>query len=267
LRKKSTILNPLWITQGSYLDPEYFNYILLAATQGYREDLENGELKHFYEILFHSLNLNNLAVDGKLFDFKMKSYFDGDRIKRISDDLSKIYENKTEVVEIFKNANYVFLNLLLEYMDEQTRILEVIKIITKNELIHTQSEIFIVSRGDDTNEYSIWKLKFNKKSNFGYTFKKVGAVTIDELKPNALREEITKLNNPELEKIDEAKNVCFVLTYDIDTSAAMNVVKDTFLLNRFIAKDNEFHGGLIFELQELIISEKLIPFTLNQWND
>jgi uncharacterized pyridoxamine 5'-phosphate oxidase family protein len=37
LRKKSTILNPLWITQGSYLDPEYFNYVLLAATKSYKE--------------------------------------------------------------------------------------------------------------------------------------------------------------------------------------------------------------------------------------
>jgi hypothetical protein len=267
LRKKSTILNPLWITQGSYLDPEYFNYVLLAATKSYKEDLENGELKHFYEILFHSLNLNNLAVDGKLFDFKMKSYFDSDRIKKITSDLSKIYEQKTEVVEIFKNANYVFLNLLLEYMDEQTRILEIIKILTKNKGIHNQSEVFIVAKNSDIDDYAIWKLKFNKKSNFGYSFKRVANITINELKPNALRDEIIKLNNPELDKIDESNNVCFVLVYDIDESAAMNVVKDTFLLNRFIAKDNDFHGSLIFELQELLLAEKLIPFTLNQWAD
>ena len=63
LRKK-TILDPLWITKGSYLDPEYFNYVLLAASQKYRVDLEEGPLENFYEIFFHSLNLNNLAIDG-----------------------------------------------------------------------------------------------------------------------------------------------------------------------------------------------------------
>jgi hypothetical protein len=267
LRKKSTILNPLWITQGSYLDPEYFNYVLLAATKSYKEDLEAGELKYFYEILFHSLNLNNLAVDGNLFDFKMKSYFDGERIKKIRDDLSKIYEQKTEVVEIFKNANYVFLNLLLEYMDEHTRILETINILTKNSSIHNQAEVFIVSKNLESDDYPIWKLKFNKRLNFGYSFKKIAIVNIEELQPNALRRAIEELNNPELDKIDENKNVCFVLLHDIEETPALNVVKDTFLLNRSIAKDNDFHGSLVFELQDLIIAEKLIPFTLNQWKD
>jgi hypothetical protein len=267
LRKKSTILNPLWITQGSYLDPEYFNYILLAATQGYRRDLEHGELKYFYEVLFHSLNLNTLAVDGKLFDFKMKSYFDGERIKKIRDDLSKIYENKTEVVEIFKNANYVFLNILLEYMDEQTKILETVKLVTKNKKIHNQSEIFIVSLGKKESEYNFWKLKFNKKSNFGYIFKKICSIEIAELNLGALREEIARLNNPELEEINETTNVCVALIYDIDELTAMNVVKDTILLNRAITKDSEFYDNLIFEVQQLILSENLIPFTLTQLTD
>ena len=71
--KRKQILDPLWITKGSYLDPEYFNYILLAASQRYRLDLEEGNLDYFYELFFHSLNLNNLAVDGNLFDFNKEA--------------------------------------------------------------------------------------------------------------------------------------------------------------------------------------------------
>lgn len=267
MRKRSTILNPLWITQGSYLDPEYFTYVLMAATKKYKEDLETGELAYFYEILFHSLNLNNLAVDGNLFDFKMKSHFDGVRIKKIKDDLSKIYEKKTEVVEIFKNANYVFLNLLLEYMDEQIRLLEVISIINKNKGIHNESEVFILARGESSSEHHLWKLKFNKRSNFGYTFKKIATLTIEDIRPPSLRESIRGLNNPELDGLDESKNLCFVLLHEVEEIAGINVVKDTLLLNRFIAKDGDFYDSLIFELQDLILAEKLIPFTLNQWND
>jgi hypothetical protein len=267
MKKKSTILDPLWITQGSYLDPEYFSYVLMAAAKRFKEDLESGDLEHFYEVLFHSLNLNNLAVDGNLFDFKMKPYLNTERINKIKDDLAKIYEEKTEVVEIFKNANYVFLNLLLEYMDEQIEILSEINILTKNTAIHNQSEVFIIAKGLDGTDYPIWKLKFNKRLNFGYSLKKVATVQIEELRPNVLREALDNLDIPELKTINENKNVCFIILNDIEEKLGVNVVKDCLLINRFVARDNDFHGLLILELQELIVAEKLVPFTLNQWFD
>lgn len=267
MKKKSTILDPLWITQGTYLDPEYFSYILMAATKKFKEDLETGDLSHFYEVLFHSLNLNNLAVDGNIFDFKMKPYLNTERINKIKDDLSKIYEEKTEVVEIFKNANYVFLNLLLEYMDEQIDILNEISILVKNTLIHQQSEIFIIAKGLEGNEYPIWKLKFDKRLILGHSLKKIAKVEIEELAPNILREKLDALDTPDIKNINENKNVCFIVLNDIDEKTGVNVVKDCLLINRFVARDNDFHGLLIMELQELIATEKLVPFTLNQWID
>ena len=120
MAKRKEILDSLWLVRGAWMDAEYFSYVLLAAAQKYRKDLEEGSLSYFYEVLFHSLNLNTLAVEGNLFDFKMKPIWKDDRITKIKEDLKKIYEDTTsETVEIFRNANFVFLSLLIEYMEAQ----------------------------------------------------------------------------------------------------------------------------------------------------
>ena len=69
---KKFILDPLWLNKGTYLDAEYFNYVLLAASLKYKAELEKMNIDRFDEILYHILNLNNLAVNGNLFTPKFK---------------------------------------------------------------------------------------------------------------------------------------------------------------------------------------------------
>jgi magnesium-transporting ATPase (P-type) len=141
-------------------------YVLLAAAQKYRKDLEEGSLSYFYEVLFHSLNLNTLAVDGNLFDFKMNPVWKEERILKIKDDLKKIYEDtNSETVEIFRNANFVFLSLLIEYMEAQQFFLENMEIFFVNPKIHQQKEVFIIVNCEGTNRYSIWKLTEDRKKD------------------------------------------------------------------------------------------------------
>lgn len=265
--KKKQILDPLWITKGSYLDPEYFDYVLLAASQKYRRDLEEGTLEHFYELLFHSLNLNALAVEGNLRDFKMHSTLQSDRIKQITAELKQIYTKKAEVVEIFRNANYVFLNLMLDYMDIQLDVLENINFFYMNENLHENSEIFLVINSVGSKKYSIWKITMDKKKDFGYTFKKIKSVNIPEVKENALREELDRLQEPELINMKEHKNVCFAVLEGPPEKIAANVIKDTILLNKGIAKGISFEPAIIDEMHSLLDMERLMPFTLNQWID
>ena len=263
--KKKSILDPLWITKGNYIDPEYFNYVLLAARQKYMVDLEEGNLDCFYEIFFHSLNLNNLAVDGSLFDFKLHPIWKNERIQQIGKDLKQIYEKKGEVVEIFRNANYVFLNLLLDYMDIQLDVLDNVEFFFMNERLHEQEEIFIVINQNGSKKYSVWNIREDRKKDFGYSFKKIKTITIPEIKENALREELDKLQDDDLNRMKETKNVCFAVLDGPPEKMAANVIKDTILLNKGIAKGIPFEPTIINELQGLFIVERLMPFTLNQW--
>jgi hypothetical protein len=265
--KKKRILDPLWLTKGSYLDPEYFNYVLLAAGQKYRHDIEEGNLEHFYELFFHSLNLNTLAIEGNLRDFKMHPALRGERIKQITAELKQVFTKKAEIVEIFRNANYVFLNLMLDYMDIQLDVMDNIDFFYMNEMIHEQPEIFLVINQVGSKKYSIWKLSIDRKKELGHSFKKIKTVTIHEVKEKALREALDKLQEPELEKMKEHRNVCFAVLEGPPEKMAAHVLKDTILLNKGIAKGIKFEPTIINEMNGLLVEERLMPFTLNQWID
>ena len=152
-------------------------------------------------------------------------------------------------------------------MDLQLDIMENINFFYLNEMIHEQSEIFLVINQAGNKKYSIWKIKEDPRKNFGYSFKRIKSVTINEVKENALRIELDKLSDPELENMIEYKNVCFAVLEGPPEKMVANILKDIILLNKGIAKGIEFESNIINELYGLISSERLMPFTLNQWMD
>lgn len=266
MAKRKEILDSLWLVKGAWMDAEYFSYVLLAAAQKYRKDLEEGSLSYFYEVLFHSLNLNTLAVDGNLFDFKMNPVWKEERILKIKDDLKKIYEDTTsETVEIFRNANFVFLSLLIEYMEAQQFFLENMEIFFVNPKIHQQKEVFIIVNCEGTNKYSIWKLSEDRKKDFGHSFKKIKSVKINVAENSTLKDELSKQNIEALSTIKEKENVIFSILNHKEELPAATVIKDLVLLNRAISKEHQLDPNLISEMQGLLISERVMPFNLNQW--
>lgn len=261
------ILDPLWITKGKYFDAEYFKYILLAASQKYQKEIDQGGIDHFDEVLFHILNLNNLAIDGDLFDFKFKQVVDDSRVNLIREQLKKIYDIPSETIEIFRNANYIFMNLLLDYLDIQLEILDSIKLYYVNRYLHDEKEIYLVTNYENESEYSIWKITESKRSNFGYKFEFIIDIVLDELKPNALSEKITNANDPRLKNMSGDTNVIFaILKKEHNKVLSAKIVKNLITLNKGIAKKLPFELNLMDEVNALIWTEKVMPFTLGAWS-
>jgi len=257
----------MWITQGSYLDSEYFTYVLLDASQKYKKEIDDDNIDRFYEVMFHSLNLNNLAVNGKLFTPKFKSVWEEPRIMEIRSELQKIYSMPVDVAEIFKNANYMFLSMILEYMKIHIDILSKVKIFHLNKRIQVEPEIFLVINHSGKATYKIWKFAEDKKRDFGYSFTKVKSLEVPNLRENVIRDEIEKLNDPKFASMNGKRNVIFaIIENDEDERKVAKSVKDVILLNRGIAKsDMDFSPEIITELYSLLMIEKLMPFTLNDW--
>jgi hypothetical protein len=264
---KSFILDPLWITKGNFLDSEYFTYILLDASMKYKKEIEKGKIGRFNEVLFHSLNLNNLAVNGTLFTSKFKTVWNDPKIAQIREDLKKLYSLPQDTSEIFKNANFVFLNILLEYTTIHLDTLDAVKLFYINSKIHLEKDIFIVTNKFGSINYNVWKLTLDRKKDFGFTFSKVSSVKVTEFKENVLKEELEKLEDPKLETMSGKKNVFFTIIEEkCDESVVANTVKDLILLNRGLAGDHALETNLIEQLHSLIWAEKIMPFTLDQWN-
>lgn len=263
---KKFILDPLWITQGSFLDSEYFTYVLLDASMKYKKEIEKDDVSRFAEVLFHSLNLNNLAVNGSIFTPKFKTVWNDPKILQIREDLKKLYDLPSDTSEIFKNANFVFLNILLEYTNIHLNVLDTTRIFYMNQNIHKEKEIFIVINKAGVKNYAVWKLVTDSKKDLGFSFTKIRTIEVKELRENILKEELEKLEDPKLENMSGKKNVFFaILDSDEDESLAAKTVKDLILLNKGLARDFKFEPTLIEQLHALMWVEKIMPFTLDQW--
>lgn len=264
--KNEMILDPLWITKGNYLDSEYFTYVLLDASMKYKKEIEKNNTLYFYEIFFHVLNLNNLAVNGSLFDGRLKEIWNDPRIKKIKSDLEVIYQHKEDTVEIFRNANYIFVQLLIEYSEKILDVLDLTKIIYVNKKIHLENEIFLVSNKSGSKFYTIWKIDIDLKNFNKNSIKKIKTIKIEELKENALKEELEKINDPKLSNLDGARNIIFAILEDPKIEKnAIYAIKDTIFLNRGISNQAEFNPYTIEEINSMLFFEKIIPFTLNDW--
>ena len=263
--KDQDVLDPLWITQGNKgLDSEYYKYILLAANVKFREKLENGDTSSFYEILFHTLNLNNLAIEGMIFDFKHNSIVNDEKLVEIREYLKNMYELPPDVITIFRNSSYVLVNLLIDYLDDMLDAIEGVKLYFVNRFIQSQRDIYIVDNRLMSSNYSVWKLRFDGRYKFAHKLSHVVDIKLDKLIDNALRKKIDKLNMPELKSLNSNKNVIFLSSKEEsdDVTEQINVIANSLVFFRSLSKRSPFDSNVLDELRETLLKDRVIPFTL-----
>ena len=161
----------------------------------------------------------------------------------------------------------MFLSLLLDHTNIYLDILDSIRLFYMNPKIHIEKEIFIVTNNGGDSNYTIWKLKEDTKKDLGSSFSKIRSVQVNSMKENVLKEELKKIEDPKLSLMSGKKNVVFaVIDEDESETQVAHTVKDLILLNKGLAKDQAFEPTLIEQLHTIMTIEKIIPFTLDQWN-
>lgn len=269
MNERDYILDPLWITKGSgELDREYLSYILLAADKRWRNQLSNNDASNFYEILFHMLNLNNLAIDGRLIDANMKPVFDNDKLDQIRESLQVIYSEPGEVVNIFKYTNTMFIGVMLDHLEVILDSYEDSKLYYSNRSLHRQNEIFIIVNTNNDNVYDIWNLKFDKRLRHNWSVTNLKSFKLDEIDEiNSIDRIVNECNDPLFKKYDSNTNVILVLNSERDSHKKVaEAVVFTLLFDRMILKhETDFHPNILFQLRDLLKNERILPFTLDDW--
>jgi hypothetical protein len=259
------VLDPLWITKGeSGLDSEYCKYIILAANKKYRKLLDNGDTSKFYEILFHSLNLNNLAVEGKIFDFKFKSLTSSEKLEDIRAYLKDMYALPPDLITIFKNSNYLLVNLLIDYLDSMLDNIEKSKVYFVNRHIQAQKEIFIILNKEKTDKYQVYKLKFDGRFKFGHKLIQMDNLEFDSNVDRALQITIDKLELDGYTNMSANKNVVFISNANakVEDIEIIRSLSNSLVFCRGISKTLPYDSNILDELRETILRDKTIPFTL-----
>ena len=268
MKNRDYILDPLWITKKDYIDSEYFKYVLLAANKKYMSNINNTDNEYFYEVLFHFLNINNLVLDGNMFDFKMNSFWKNEKIKKISKELYTFYKSHNETGETVKMANEIFKELSLKYLNREAKVFnnKGASLYYVNKRIHLNNNIFVLVNRKKSTAYDIWKLKMDRRYQTGHAFSKHDSMQIKELKENSLREAIGELNDKELKGIDSDTNLLFCIVKDknqnLDEMA--KAVKNSILLNKLMANDVRFDPNILQNAYNLLLYENILPFKLDE---
>jgi len=266
--KPKNILDPMWIAKKDYIDSEYFNYVLLAAEQKYSKELESGNNEYFYEVMFHYLNLNNLVLDGNMFDFKMNSSWRNDRIIEISNELSLFYKKDNEAGETVKRANEIFKSLCITYLKKQCDIFNIkdFNVYYVNSKIQLLNTIYVLINVNETQSYEIWKLKMDRRFSKGYKFLKVETLHVENIEETPIKDIIKELNNVELNKLDPDLNLLFCIckNKELDLDNISDSIKNTILLNKLMANESRFDPNLLENALDIILDENILPFKLSE---
>lgn len=263
------VLDPLWITKGmKEFDSEYYKYIILSANKKWRDNFEKGDYSDFYEIMFHSLNLNNLAVEGSMVDFKLNPVLDDPKFKEIRKHLRNLYDLPEEVIEIFKNTNYTLTRLMVDYLDKMLDEVGPVKIYFSNGMIHNEKDIFMILTDiNNPSNCDIWRVKFDKRFKYGYTIELIESISITDLDlDDAIVDALDKSDNPEVDKMDPDKNV-MIISYDENQNPSViaHTIAYSAIFSRGIVKSEVFHPTVLEELKDLLERDNIMPFTIKSW--
>jgi len=267
--KNNIILDPTWITKGKYLDHEYQWYILMAAKSKYLTNFKNGNLDNFYELLFHYLNLNNLVLNGEIYDNKLNIIKHKPRLREIYEHLTDNKNIDTDGILIVRDANILFSNLLLTYLEEKLKILGAIKLAYNNRYIHTKDQIFFMVNINCCNVCDIWRLKIDSRHNFGYYLEKIKTITVDTVEPDIIKTTVERDTDPRLLDFSVNDNVIVgIAQRAIDPREVAFMMKDITLINMLFNHSNGFFDQNVFiEMYALLNHKEIIPLPLSTFLD
>lgn len=265
MRKFEYTLDPLWIIKGANdFDVEYYNYVLLAANKKFRESLDKEEFSKFDEIMFHCLNLNNLVIEGSMFDSNFKPNWKDPKLIEIRNNLRKIYDLPEDLVEIFKNANYLLTSLLIDYLDKMLDNIEKCKVYFMNPNIHKEKEIFFIINQNRKSKYSIWRLRYDRRYKMGQKLEKLTDVEL--LPEEDIKNKIKESTVPDLNLMEGKKNTIFLISNKgISQEGIIIAMVSAISFSKRIGLENAFNPNVLDELHEILIDEKVLPFTIKSW--
>jgi hypothetical protein len=256
----SLVLDPTWICQAYKVDLEYYTYLLLGAQQTYLKSLASGQFDHFYEIVFHYLNLNTIIADSKIYDSRLKSVTTDHNLMLLISQLAEKEDSQGK--EIIRETSKIFADTMNRYLDKLIVSLDKIHFYFNNSWIHKQDFIYFVCKTIEPDYYEIVKLNLKDSHNFGYSVSTVAEVELPGLEENQFKDRLLK-KLPNLKDFDPEKNVMVIGGgVNIDPVNRVCLAKDTVLLNRIMNHQHGFDGNVLLDFHRLLEKQKSIPFKL-----
>ena len=253
------VLDPMWICQANFVDLEYYTYVLLDAKQKYLCNLSTG-FANFYEIVFHYLNLNTIIADKKVYDSQLKVNRTHEKLLEIVSQLAQ--SDQSNGKEIIKVGSKILSEVMQEYLQKQIPVLEHLHFHFNNTNIHKQDTIYIVSKTNKTDQYSVYCLNTKSTRALGYSISKKIDLYLPDLKHSEFKDRLIE-RRPDLKDFLPEKNVIVVSGTDMIVPIdGVCLIKDILLINKLMNPAHGFDANVLLDYSRMLEKKKSIPFKL-----
>jgi hypothetical protein len=159
----------------------------------------------------------------------------------------------------------ILVNVIKDHLKVLLDTFNDIDIYFSNAGIHREKEIFILINTNRLN-YEVWRLRFDKRLKLNWELKKVKRFRVPNLKDNVVGDTMKSFNDPILNKIDEDQNLILCIPHELfEPEILAKTVSFSIIFSRMVVKEINFKPSILFELQEVLDSEKILPFIMKYW--
>jgi hypothetical protein len=259
------IVAPDWfIADGiaKLYDSERLEYKLLAIEQKFNVFIDKNDLSHFYELIFHYLNLNTLLSEHTIYSEYFKLIKSSDDLNLMAKDLVDNYD-KGLAFDAIQRINDVYLRIFKKYLSIAIKYIGDIDIHLKNNFVHNEDQTnYIISNISSSNVYELWKVNYRLSNKLGFNMEKVENFVIDNDNFNEYEAKMSELNKSLSNPITSKNIIGLEVTKAINTINIMHLISCIMLLNKLFYGKQKFNAKVLQDLHTVVESRKMFPYKL-----
>ena len=260
------IKKPDWFLDKGYdgfIDLERLEYKLMAMEQSFNVFIDKDDLSHFYELIFHYLNLNTLLSENKIYTEYFQIVKKNEDIESITTDLLDNYD-KGKAFQSIQLMNTFYLRMLKKYMTLAIKYIDDVNIRINNQYIHYDDQNnYILSNITSSTTYELWKLNFRLSNKLGYNIQKVDNFIIDDTNFGEYETKMTTLNKDLPNPITAKNLVGLEVGTTINNKNIMHLISSVIMMNKLFHGRMKFNTRVIHDIESMVESRKTFPYKLN----
>ena len=265
--KTKELLPHNWLTidkpNNELIDQEMIEITLLGARKKYIDALENKNFKYFYELVYHTLNINTFIDENRMYDTKLKKIKNDEMLNRLLVDFKE--DSKFSITaNVILNSKEILDESLTQYLEEITDYLSDGVFYFENKQLHFgQDKLFIIITDGKTNKFQIWKLEFNNKFTFTHQLTLIETFNYyNDGNDTELRDIISNFNKDHNDQILTNNSFYVNMNKRNSLSKGIYLAKDILTMNRIFIGSKDFNPYIFKSLLSVINTENTFPYHL-----
>lgn len=265
--KAKELLPYNWITldkpNKDLIDPEMVELTILNADKQYNDALKNKNFKHFYEIIYHALNLNTFIDENKMYDNRLKKIKNDKMLDMLLADFKE--DSKfSDTANVIWNTKEILDKNITNYLEEMIEFMSEGSFYFENDKLHQNDDsVYIIITDGFKSKHQVWKLSFGNKLTYLHEMTKCFEVEfLNDEDNEELLEKIIEYNFDNNDPIETSNSFYVNMNKRNSVNKGIYLAKDIVMMNRVFIGPKEFNPSIFKNMLNVIETENKFPYHL-----